>query len=60
MKKVIRQLISNALDKARKSGELELSAVPEILVEKPKDEKFGDFSTSLSMMLAKSERKKTT
>ncbi len=58
MKKVIRQLISNALDKARKSGELELSAVPEILVEKPKDEKFGDFSTSLSMMLAKSERKK--
>ncbi len=58
MKNIIRQLISDALDKAAKSGELELSILPEILVEKPKDEKFGDFSTSVSMMLAKSERKK--
>ncbi|KMP10440.1 arginine--tRNA ligase [Candidatus Nitromaritima sp. SCGC AAA799-A02] len=58
MKNVIRQLIGSALDKARESGELELSVVPEIVVEKPKDEKFGDFSTSISMMLAKSERKK--
>jgi arginyl-tRNA synthetase len=58
MKNIIRQLISDALDKAAESGELELSILPEILVEKPKDEKFGDFSTSVSMMLAKSERKK--
>jgi|TARA_B100001079_G_scaffold144259_1_gene123551 arginyl-tRNA synthetase len=58
MKNIIRKLISDALDKAAKSGELELSILPEILVEKPKDEKFGDFSTSVSMMLAKSERKK--
>ncbi len=58
MKNIIRQLISDALDKAAESGELDLSILPEILVEKPKDEKFGDFSTSVSMMLAKSERKK--
>ena len=58
MKNIIRKLISDALDKAAKSGELKLSILPEILVEKPKDEKFGDFSTSVSMMLAKSERKK--
>ncbi|MCH8157599.1 MAG: arginine--tRNA ligase [Nitrospinae bacterium] len=58
MKSVIKKLIANALDKARESGELELSAVPEIVIEKPKEEKFGDFSTSISMMLAKSERKK--
>ena len=29
-----------------------------LLVEKPKEEKFGDFSTSLAMGLAKSERRK--
>ena len=58
MKNIIRKLISDALDKAAESGELDLSILPEILVEKPKDEKFGDFSTSVSMMLAKSERKK--
>ena len=58
MKSVIRQIISGALDKAKESGELELSMSPEIVVEKPKEEKFGDFSTSLSMVLAKSERKK--
>jgi len=58
MKSVIRQLIGSALDKAKESGELELSVIPEIVVEKPREEKFGDFSTSLAMVLAKSERKK--
>jgi len=58
MKKVIRQLISGALYKAKESGELELSVLPDIVVEKPKEEKFGDFSTSISMILAKPERKK--
>lgn len=58
MKNVIRQLISSALDKAKESGELELSVVPDIIVEKPKEEKLGDFSISLPMILAKSERKK--
>ena len=58
MKNTIRQLIGNALNKAKESGELELSVVPEIIVEKPKEEKFGDFSTSVPMMLAKPERKK--
>ena len=58
MKDVIRQLISIALDKAKENGELELSVLPDIVVEKPKEEKFGDFSTSVPMMLAKPERKK--
>ena len=58
MKSFVRQLISSALDHAKKNGDLELSVMSEIVVEKPKEEKFGDFSTSLAMGLAKSERKK--
>ena len=58
MKSFVRQLISSALDHAKKNGDLELSVMSEIVVEKPKEEKFGDFSTSLAMGLTKYERKK--
>jgi len=58
MKNFVRKLINSALDNAKNDGDLELSTMPEIVVEKPKEEKFGDFSTSLAMGLAKSERKK--
>ena len=43
---------------AKENGELQLSVLPNIVVEKPKEDKFGDFSTSISMLLAKSEKKK--
>ena len=58
MKNFIRELLGSALDSAKKNGDLELSVMPQIIIEKPKEEKFGDFSTSLAMGLAKSERKK--
>jgi arginyl-tRNA synthetase len=58
MKNFVRKLINGALDNAKNDGDLELSFMPEIVVEKPKEEKFGDFSTSLAMSLAKSERRK--
>ena len=57
MKTSIKHFIYGALESARDAGELELSPFPEILVEKPKDEKMGDFSTNIAMALAKSERK---
>jgi len=57
MKNFVRKLINSALDNAKNGGDLELSVMPEIVVEKPKEEKFGDFSTSLAMSLAKSERR---
>ena len=57
MKTAIKQIIHDALDKAQQAGELELSSFPEIIVEKPKDEKMGDFSTNIAMTLARSERK---
>ena len=57
MKNEIKQIINNALEKARQAGELELATFPEIVVEKPKDEKMGDFSTNVAMTMARSERK---
>ena len=57
MKTAIKIIIHDALEKARQAGEFELSPFPEIVVEKPKDEKMGDFSTNVAMTLARSERK---
>ena len=58
MKNFIRELLGRALDRAKENGDLELPVMPQIIIERPKEEKFGDFSTSLAMGLAKSERKK--
>lgn len=57
MKTAIEKIIHDALEKAQQAGELELASFPEIVVEKPKDEKMGDFSTNVAMTLARSERK---
>lgn len=57
MKTAIKIIVHDALEKAKQAGELELSSFPEIVVENPKDEKMGDFSTNVAMTMAKSERK---
>ena len=57
MKEAIKEIIECALDKARGSGELELANVPDVVIEKPKDEKLGDFATNIAMTLARSEKK---
>ena len=57
MKKAIKEIIECALDKARESGELELTNIPDVVIEKPKDEKLGDFATNIAMTLARSEKK---
>ena len=58
MKRAIKILIETALAKAQQNGDLTLATFPDVVVEKPRDEKMGDFSTTLAMSLAKSERKK--
>ena len=58
MKHFVRKLINSSLDQAKNNGDLELFVMPEVVVEKPKEEKFGDFSTSLAMGLSKSEKRK--
>ena len=57
MKTAIKTIIHDALEKAQQAGELELSPFPDIVVENPKDEKMGDFSTNVAMTMARSERK---
>jgi arginyl-tRNA synthetase len=58
MKHIIREMISQALQTAKRDGELTLEVLPDIVVEEPKDSQFGDFSTAVALSLAKSERKK--
>lgn len=57
MKHVIEKLVLSAVEKAKNNGDLEVAEAPEIVIEKPKDPKLGDFATNLAMTLAKPERK---
>ncbi|MBT5471262.1 MAG: arginine--tRNA ligase [Nitrospina sp.] len=57
MKRAIKEIVECALNKAKEAGELELAQAPDVIVEKPRDEKMGDFATNVAMTLARSERK---
>ena len=52
MKSVIRQAVDNALQ------ELEISGVPEYVVEKPKDPRHGDLAVNVAFLLARTLKKK--
>lgn len=49
----LQQVIFKALKEAITSGEINLSEIPEIKIEQPKDSKFGDYSSSIALNLAK-------
>jgi arginyl-tRNA synthetase len=57
MKEIVKKQITNALTRAKENGDLNLPEMPEIIIEEPKDEKLGDFATTLAMQLARSEKK---
>jgi arginyl-tRNA synthetase len=57
MKETVKKQIVNALTRAKENGDLGLPEMPEIIIEEPKDEKLGDFATTLAMQLARSEKK---
>ncbi len=57
MKETVKNQIANALTQAKENGDLNFPEMPEIIVEEPKDEKLGDFATTLAMQLARSEKK---
>lgn len=57
MKNALQEWILTALKAAKGAGELQLDRVPDIIIEEPRDPKLGDFSTTVAMGLAKSERK---
>jgi len=57
MKRIVKKLVIEALDRAKAKGDLSLESAPNVVIEEPKDEKLGDFATTIAMQLAKSERK---
>lgn len=55
---VLRSTVSEALKKANADGNLtiDIAGMPEIMLEEPKIEAHGDFSTNLAMTMAKSQK----
>ena len=48
----IENLIKKAIKQAQKSGKLPEFKIPEILIEYPEQEKFGDYSANIAMRIA--------
>ncbi len=57
MKQLLQKKIDTALWGLQESGELPQFAVPEIQVERPKDEQFGEYTTSVALVLSKLAKK---
>jgi len=56
MKKIIRQLILDAADKAFENNELKSNNFPEFAIEEPKADAHGDLSTNFAMVNAKTQK----
>src|SRR6266850_3357234 len=57
MRKHLRELLTQAIEKAAKGGGLNSSELPPLLLEPPKQREFGDLSTNVAMLWAKSAKK---
>ncbi len=53
----IKEVISKSLIKAYNNGELPQVEVPEIIIEIPREEEHGEFSTNIAMQIAKQVKK---
>lgn len=53
IKEQIEKVVENAVTKAVAAGELPDIGIPQIMLERPKEEAFGDLSTNLAMQMAK-------
>jgi arginyl-tRNA synthetase len=58
MKASLVALIEGVLEKAREEGIIKSEKLPPVILEVPKKEEFGDFSTNIAMVLATAEKKK--
>ena len=52
----ISEMVTDALEQARRDGVLQLDSTPDILVERPANPENGDFATSLPLRLARATR----
>lgn len=57
MKSHLRDLLSRAIEKTAKGGELETTDLPPLLLEAPKQREFGDLATNVALLWAKGIRK---
>ncbi|CAI2718518.1 arginine--tRNA ligase [Nitrospina watsonii] len=57
MKDIVKHMVVQALNRVKEQGGLSLEALPDVVVEEPKDEALGDFASTVAMQLAKSEKK---
>lgn len=57
MKDHLRDLLTRTIEKTAKGGELDLTDLPPLLLETPRQKGFGDLSTNLAMLWGKKQRK---
>ena len=57
MRSQLRELLAQAIDKTAKGGELFSTELPPLLLEPPKQREFGDLTTNVAMLWAKSAKK---
>ncbi len=57
MRSYLRELLTGAIEKTAKGGELNSSELPLLLLEPPKQREFGDLATNVAMLWAKSAKK---
>ena len=49
--------VNGALNKARDAGQIEFAAVPDYVIEVPREKGHGDFASNVAMLLAREARK---
>jgi arginyl-tRNA synthetase len=57
MRSHLRELLTHAMEKSAKGGELNSTALPPLLLEAPKQREFGDLATNVAMLWAKQAKK---
>jgi len=50
-------ILRKAINNCRKSGSIKTEDIPDIIIEKPKRDGFGDYATNVAMLLASREGK---
>ncbi len=53
----IKKRIAQAVETARDAGDLDIAAMPEIMLEIPREKQFGEYSTNIAMQLPKQAHK---
>ena len=57
MRSHLRELLTQAIEKTAKGGELNSTDLPPLLLEPPKQREFGDFATNVAMLWAQKAKK---